>query len=93
MSYEEWLNRIKLAEKTSVIQGKVRKVHYKFPNGKEMSEEYSMETGVVQRRAWKRQRSLTIGGAEPEWIIELGDVVRQLNPTDFVVKESIAEVI
>lgn len=51
-----------------------------------------METGVVTKRAWKRQRSLTVGGAEPEWIIELGDVVRQLNPADFVVKESIAEV-
>lgn len=91
MSYSAWLNKIKTASKTSVIQGKVRKVHYKFTDGQEMAEEYSMETGVVIRRAWKYEKPLT-GGPEPEWIIELGDVVRQLNDDTFLVKESITAV-
>lgn len=96
MSYAHWLQRIKLAEKTSIIQGRVRKVHYKFADdGSEMAEEYSMDTGVVTRRAWKCKRHLSVGSEadDAEWTIELGDIVRQLNAAvnTFVVKESISE--
>lgn len=48
-----------------------------------------MDTGVIQRRVWKRERTL---GGEPDWEIELGDIVRSLNSRDkFVVRESETE--
>ncbi|KAG4070502.1 hypothetical protein HA402_005734 [Bradysia odoriphaga] len=89
MSFANWLNQIKNAEKSSAISGKCRKVHYKFIDGQEMVEEYSMDTGVLQRRAWKREKAL---GGQPDWEIELGDFGRSLNSQDtFVVRESITE--
>jgi len=89
MSFVNWLNKIKNAEKSSVITGRNRKVHYKFTDGQEMAEEYSMDTGVLQRRAWKREKAL---GGEPDWEIELGDKVRSLNSQDkFIVQESVTE--
>lgn len=91
MSYSTWLNNIKNAEKTSVIKANLRKIHYKFSNGNEMAEEYSMDTGIVLRRAWKMASTLR---GESEWTIELGDIVRPLNNNDnFLVKESLTEVI
>ncbi|EDW69426.1 protein DPCD [Drosophila virilis] len=76
MSYENWLNYLQSAEKNSMISGKLRKVLYKFPDGRQMAEEYNMDTGVVQRRAWRKCKQLM---GEPEWEIELGEEPRQLN--------------
>lgn len=75
MSYQNWLNYLQSAEKNSIISGKVRKVLYKFPDGRQMAEEYNMDTGVVQRRAWRKCKQLM---GEPEWEIELGEEARQL---------------
>ncbi|XP_014102951.1 protein DPCD [Bactrocera oleae] len=76
MSYENWLNYLRSAEKHSMISGHCRKIYYKFPDGKQMAEEYSMETGIVQRRAWRKCKQLM---GEPEWEIELGETPRQIN--------------
>ncbi|XP_067642617.1 protein DPCD [Eurosta solidaginis] len=76
MSYENWLNYLRSAEKHSMISGRCRKVFYKFPDGKQMAEEYSMETGIVQKRAWRKCKQLM---GEPEWEIELGETPRQIN--------------
>lgn len=90
MSFVKWLNQIKNAEKSSIITGRNRKVHYKFSDGQEMAEEYNMDTGVLQRRAWKREKTL---GGEPDWEIELGDKVRSLNGEDkLIVQEAVTEV-
>ncbi|XP_034483361.1 protein DPCD [Drosophila innubila] len=76
MSYQNWLNYLQSAEKNSMISGRLRKVLYKFPDGRQMAEEYNMDTGIVQRRAWRKCKQLM---GEPEWEIELGDEPRQLN--------------
>ncbi|XP_017863160.1 PREDICTED: protein DPCD [Drosophila arizonae] len=76
MSYQHWLNYLQSAEKNSMISNKLRKVLYKFPDGQQMAEEYNMDTGVVQRRAWRKCKQLM---GEPEWEIELGEEPRQLN--------------
>lgn len=90
MSFANWLKQIQNAEKSSAISGRTRKVHYKFTDGQEMAEEYSMDTGVLQRRAWKREKAL---GGEAKWEIELGDIGRSLNSEDqFAVRESVTEV-
>uniref|UniRef100_A0A182K688 Protein DPCD n=1 Tax=Anopheles christyi TaxID=43041 RepID=A0A182K688_9DIPT len=89
MSYENWLNLIKSAEKSSIIQGTVRKVHYRFPDGREMAEEYSTETGVVLRRAWKNKSALL---QKEDWIIELGESIPTgLNENEVMLKESCSE--
>lgn len=58
-----------LSRISNFVLGK-RKVHYKFPGGNEMAEEYSMDTNVLLRRAWKRNDFLC---RENEWEIEVGD--------------------
>lgn len=75
MSSENWLKYLASAEKNSMISGKFRKVFYKFPDGREMAEEYSMDTGVVQKRAWRKCKQLM---GEPVWEVELGEDPRQL---------------
>lgn len=92
MSYENWINLLKSAEKASFLSGKNRKIHYKFPNGNEMAEEYSMETGVIQRRAWKKRNQLM---GEASWELELGDALAaqdpRKEPDDELIKESTAQ--
>ncbi|XP_049295154.1 protein DPCD [Anopheles funestus] len=89
MSYESWLGLIKAANKSSIIQGKVRKVHYRFPDGREMAEEYSTDTGVVLRRAWKNKTALL---QKEEWTIELGDSIPVgLKENELMLRESCSE--
>lgn len=93
MSYREWMELLSSAEKSSIISGKCRKIHYKFPRGgQEMIEEYSLETGVLLRRAWKRKHELR---GDPGWEIELGDSIPDVARADdgaFMMKESNSEV-
>lgn len=93
MSYSDWINHLRNAEKTSTLNGNSRKIHYKFSDGSEMVEEYSMETGVCLRRAWKKKHELR---GDPDWETELGEPVRNIEEaakeTTFLVKESSSEV-
>lgn len=70
MTFCMWLQSIKQAEKTSFVHGNVRTVYYRFLDGREMIEEYSVETGLVLKRAWKIKSRLI---RKEEWQIELGD--------------------
>uniref|UniRef100_A0A182PUS0 Protein DPCD n=1 Tax=Anopheles epiroticus TaxID=199890 RepID=A0A182PUS0_9DIPT len=89
MSYENWLNLINSADKSSIIQGTVRKVHYRFPDGREMVEEYNIETGVVVRRAWKNTSALL---QKEDWTIELGDSIPEgLKTNEIMMKECSSE--
>lgn len=96
MSFEPWLNYIKNAEKSSFISGKIRKVHYKCGDGAEMLEEYSMDTGVLMRRGWKKRNDVLCMQPAGEdankilhnWDIELGEVISTKPSDDFLVKES-----
>lgn len=95
MSYEPWLNYLRTAEKSSIISGKVRKVHYKMTDNAEMLEEYSMDTGILMRRAWKKRTDvLCMKVADDdlsgllEWDIEVGDLATLPSSGEFMVKES-----
>lgn len=104
MSYQTWLNYLESATKSSVIERDVRKVLYRFPDQNEMLEEYSMATGIISKRAWKRKSSVMtfasnnedslLGDGQYRWEYELGDFMRPLNQanTEFVMKESVTEV-
>lgn len=96
MSFERWMNYIQNAEKSSIISGKIRKVHYKFEDGAEMMEEYTMETGIIMRRSWKKKQNMfdvqtdTSGfnGSLFDWDIELGNTISSNHDSNFLVKES-----
>lgn len=47
-----------------------RKVHFLMENGKEMVEEYHLDTNVLMRRAWREKGKL---GQDVGWIVEVGD--------------------
>uniref|UniRef100_A0A1L8DDF3 Protein DPCD n=1 Tax=Nyssomyia neivai TaxID=330878 RepID=A0A1L8DDF3_9DIPT len=89
MSFTEWLNLIRAADKSSIITGGQRKVHYTFPDGREMVEDYSLDTGIIQRRAWRKKKDLR---GEPDWELELGDCVKDLRVGgEFLMRESNTE--
>ncbi|GJQ74190.1 hypothetical protein Trydic_g19103 [Trypoxylus dichotomus] len=66
----DWLTKLRNAKKTCLMQGNLKKVHYELEKKMEMVEEYNMDTGVLTRRAWRRQTNL---GGEGDWEIEIGD--------------------
>ncbi|XP_042545427.1 protein DPCD isoform X3 [Dipodomys spectabilis] len=47
MAVTGWLESLRAAEKTALLQDGRRKVHYLFPDGKEMAEEYDEKTSEL----------------------------------------------
>nr|XP_021528638.1 protein DPCD [Aotus nancymaae] len=47
MAVTGWLESLRTAEKTALLQDGRRKVHYLFPDGKEMAEEYDEKTSEL----------------------------------------------
>lgn len=99
MSFGPWIEYIRNAEKTSFISGRLRRIHYKMTDGAEMVEEYSMDTGILLKRAWKKRRDILctsapedVNSANFNWDIELGERIQPLKNTEFLVKESSSEV-
>lgn len=99
MSFGPWIDYIRNAEKASFISGKLRRIHYKMTDGAEMVEEYSMDTGILVKRAWKKKRDIlctdateNMNSADFNWDIELGEKIQPLKNSEFLVKESTSEV-
>ncbi|XP_076160420.1 protein DPCD isoform X1 [Ptiloglossa arizonensis] len=70
MASNQWLHLIESAKKTGIIQDGKRKIHFLMEDGREMVEEYHLETNVLLRRAWKRMGKF---GQNTGWDIEIGD--------------------
>ncbi|OAD57978.1 Protein DPCD [Eufriesea mexicana] len=70
MAPEEWLSLIQNATKVAIIQDGKKKVHFVLEDGREMVEEYHLETNVLVRRAWKEKNRL---GQDIGWNVEIGD--------------------
>ncbi|XP_011878749.1 PREDICTED: protein DPCD [Vollenhovia emeryi] len=86
MTSDSWLNIIQKAKKTAIIEDGTRKVHFLLENGKEMVEEYNMNTNVVVRRAWKDRSTF---GTNVGWTVEVGDPERRRNDIEiFGIEES-----
>jgi hypothetical protein len=66
----DWLAQIKNAKKSCMVENNLKKVHYELGNGREMVEEYNMDTNVVTRRAWRIKNEM---GGEDKWDVEIGD--------------------
>uniref|UniRef100_A0A2K5HT62 Protein DPCD n=1 Tax=Colobus angolensis palliatus TaxID=336983 RepID=A0A2K5HT62_COLAP len=53
MAVTGWMESLRTAQKTALLQDGRRKVHYLFPDGKEMAEEYDEKTSeLLGDRAW-----------------------------------------
>ncbi|KFO32303.1 protein DPCD [Fukomys damarensis] len=72
MAVTGWLESLRAAEKTALLQDGRRKVHYLFPDGKEMAEEYDEKTGDLLVRKWRVTSAL---GAPGQWQLEVGEPV------------------
>ncbi|KAG2461976.1 protein DPCD [Polypterus senegalus] len=70
MAVQNWLEALKAAKKTALIQDGIRKVHYLFLDGKEMAEEYDVKTDELIVRKWRSKTSI---GAVGQWQIEVGE--------------------
>lgn len=53
-----------------MIERNSRKVHYDFEDGRELVEEYDLQTNCLTRRAWRTNKELK---GEDAWEIEVGD--------------------
>ncbi|KAJ1521580.1 hypothetical protein ONE63_003233 [Megalurothrips usitatus] len=73
-----WLSYVTSAQKSSLIENGVRKVHYKLPDGKEMVEEYSLETDVLQKRVWRVSEAFR----SEKWDVEVGDPIAQFDQVE-----------
>ncbi|XP_069316045.1 protein DPCD isoform X2 [Eulemur rufifrons] len=70
MAVTGWLESLRAAEKTALLQDGKRKVHYLFPDGKEMAEEYDEKTSELLVRKWRVKSAL---GALGQWQLEVGE--------------------
>ncbi|XP_040848209.1 protein DPCD isoform X4 [Ochotona curzoniae] len=70
MAVTGWLESVRAAEKTALLQDGRRKVHYLFPDGKEMAEEYDEMTSELLVRKWRVKSAL---GALGPWQLEVGE--------------------
>lgn len=73
-----WYRSIVDAEKSCLKEDKIKKIHYKFDDDKEMVEEYNVDTQVLLRRAWKVKGKL---GGDGKWVVEIGDPIPEATPT------------
>ncbi|XP_054437702.1 protein DPCD [Pteronotus mesoamericanus] len=87
MAVTGWLESLRDAEKTALLQDGRRKVHYLFPDGKEMAEEYDEKTKELLVRKWRVKSTL---GALGQWQIEVGEPALHGagNPAPELIKES-----
>ncbi|XP_075072379.1 protein DPCD [Mixophyes fleayi] len=88
MAAQQWLESLRAAKKTCLLQDGIRKVHYLFSEGKEMAEEYDHKTNELLVRKWRQKSAL---GASGQWEIEIGEtplpVIGALQP-DFLKENS-----
>ncbi|XP_014369509.2 protein DPCD isoform X1 [Papilio machaon] len=71
-----WYKSLLNAEKSCIKDNKIKKIHYKFEDGREMVEEYNIDTQVLLRRSWKLKGKL---GGEGKWQAEIGDPIPEVS--------------
>ncbi|KAM4031436.1 protein DPCD [Anomaloglossus baeobatrachus] len=88
MAAQHWLESLRAAKKTCLLQDGRRKVHYLFSDGKEMAEEYDHKSHELLVRKWRQKSSF---GAYGEWQTEVGEAslpVAGALQTDFLKENS-----
>ncbi|KAF7663407.1 hypothetical protein LDENG_00211410 [Lucifuga dentata] len=70
MAVQSWFDLLKSSKKTALISDGKRKVHFLFTDGKEMAEEYDLNTDELISRRWRHKSTL---GAQGQWQVEVGE--------------------
>ncbi|XP_039403157.1 protein DPCD isoform X2 [Mauremys reevesii] len=70
MAGPSWLERLRRARKSALLQDGKRKVHYLFEDGLEMAEEYDLKTSQLLARKWREKTAL---GSSGKWQVEVGE--------------------
>nr|XP_002129593.1 protein DPCD [Ciona intestinalis] len=68
--HSAWVELLKSARKTSLLQDEKRKIHFTMPDGTELCEEYDVKTNELLIRKWRKKTAL--GGQKP-WEFEIGE--------------------
>ncbi|KAK6178062.1 hypothetical protein SNE40_012898 [Patella caerulea] len=68
-----WLEKLKKAQKTCLIQDGRRKIHYTFDDGNELSEEYNEKNNDLIVRKWCKKGTL---GGTSGWEFEVGEELK-----------------
>lgn len=74
-----WYQSLQAAEKSCLKEDKIKKIHYKFEDEREMVDEYNIDTQVLIRRAWKLKGKLR---SDEKWEVEVGDPIPNATPTN-----------
>lgn len=69
-----WIEILKAAKKSCMVQDNKRKIHFDLPDGREMVEEYDQRSGDLVVRKWRRKSTL---GAPSQWEFEVGEAPYQ----------------
>nr|XP_033478801.1 protein DPCD isoform X2 [Epinephelus lanceolatus] len=72
MAVQSWSDILKSSKKTALIHDGKRKIHYLFTDGKEMAEEYDLQTDELIVRKWRNKSTL---GAKGQWQVEVGEPI------------------
>ncbi|KAK7573762.1 hypothetical protein V9T40_010953 [Parthenolecanium corni] len=84
MASADWFSLLESADKIALAGTGTRKIHYKFADGREMVEEYNLETGVLTKRAWKKSNILK----SSKWDVEVGDALSECPEENIGLTES-----
>ncbi|CAH8437603.1 unnamed protein product [Schistosoma turkestanicum] len=71
-----WIKKVKSAKATVIVEDGKRKVHFLFPDGLQMVEEYDLSTQNLLIRKFKSQTTL---GGDGQWEFEVGEPLRREN--------------
>nr|CAB3265675.1 protein DPCD [Phallusia mammillata] len=66
----KWVEMLKAARKTALVQDGKRKIHFTLADGTELCEEYDVKTNDLLVRKWRRKSTL---GASKPWEVEIGE--------------------
>nr|XP_006819551.1 PREDICTED: protein DPCD-like [Saccoglossus kowalevskii] len=76
MASPSWIDSLRSAQKTALVQDGRRKIHYLFKDGKEMAEEYDLRSNDLLVRKWRNKSTL---GGDGKWEFEVGEIFRPVN--------------
>ncbi|KAF8565246.1 hypothetical protein P879_11002 [Paragonimus westermani] len=78
-----WIEKLKAAKKTAILQDDRKKIHFTLDNNTEMVEEYDVKSHCLLSRKWRRKTPL---GGDGPWEFEVGE-----SPSLFAGMEEISE--
>ncbi|WAR21965.1 DPCD-like protein [Mya arenaria] len=67
-----WMDLLQNAQKTCLVQDGRRKLHFTLQDGRELAEEYDLNTNELVVRKWRKKSTL---GGTAKWEYEVGELL------------------